>query len=320
MREMTSIFKGSILLQLLLSSTATNAAITTGSIIYGTDNRKDTIELKNDALIEASKAVAARIDRWSYKNVNNTSNLISFQDVPLLSDDYSVGVCKDERFASQVSLSDCTGFLVGDDLLVTAGHCITDPNKTVKNRSNYYCRENEWLFDFDINKKGKFDVENIDAKKIYKCKKVIYATLTDKDDFAIIQLDRPVRGVTPLKIRKSGKIKTNTEIFVIGHPSGMPKKYAGGAKVRLNKISEFFSTNLDTFGGSSGSPVFNAKTLEVEGILVRGKTDYIDSELDGEYCMRVNTCNNNAKKCKVYDSDIDGEQVTRISEIMRYLK
>ena len=76
MREMTTIFKGSILLQILLSSTAANAAITTDSIIYGTDNRKDTIELKNGALIEASKAVAARIDRWSYKNINNTSNLI----------------------------------------------------------------------------------------------------------------------------------------------------------------------------------------------------------------------------------------------------
>jgi V8-like Glu-specific endopeptidase len=318
MNKAVSVFKVAVTLQLISMQVAI-AGTSVGSIIYGSDNRKDTVELKNDSLIEASKAVAARIDKWSYKK-NDISNLISFEYAPLLSDDQSVGVCKDERFASQVSLSDCTGFLIGKDLLVTAGHCITDPNQTVKNNSNYYCRENEWLFNYEVDSKGKFNLDNISAKNIYKCKNVVYATLTEKDDFAIIQLDRPVIGVKPLKIRKSGKIKTNEDIFVIGHPSGMPKKFADGAKVRVNKRREFFSTNLDTFGGSSGSPVFNAQTLEVEGILVRGKTDYIDSDLNGQYCMRVNTCDNNAKKCKVYDSDIDGEQVTRISEIIRYLK
>ena len=33
-------------------------------------------------------------------------------------------------------------------------------------------------------------------------------------------------------------------------------------------------TNLDSFGGNSGAAVFNASTLEVEGILVRGDRDY----------------------------------------------
>ena len=39
-----------------------------------------------------------------------------------------------------------------------------------------------------------------------------------------------------------------------------------------------FMTNLDTFGGNSGSPVYNAKTHKVEGILVRGERDYVPNE------------------------------------------
>ena len=36
----------------------------------------------------------------------------------------------------------------------------------------------------------------------------------------------------------------------------------------------FFSANLDTFGGNSGSPVFQAGTSTVAGLLVRGAPDY----------------------------------------------
>ena len=37
----------------------------------------------------------------------------------------------------------------------------------------------------------------------------------------------------------------------------------------------FFSANLDTYGGNSGSAVFNAVNGQIEGILVRGATDYV---------------------------------------------
>ena len=37
----------------------------------------------------------------------------------------------------------------------------------------------------------------------------------------------------------------------------------------------FFVANLDTYGGNSGSPVFNSDTHEVEGILVRGEADFV---------------------------------------------
>jgi hypothetical protein len=44
--------------------------------------------------------------------------------------------------------------------------------------------------------------------------------------------------------------------------------------VRNNAPAAFFVANLDTYGGNSGSPVFNSNTREVEGVLVRGETDF----------------------------------------------
>ncbi len=63
------------------------------------------------------------------------------------------------------------------------------------------------------------------------------------------------------------------KLYVIGHPSGLPTKVADGAQVCTQKGTHF-SANLDTYGGNSGSAVFNAKTNEVVGILVRGANDY----------------------------------------------
>ena len=67
----------------------------------------------------------------------------------------------------------------------------------------------------------------------------------------------------------SGKVKTAQGVYVIGHPCGLPLKYVPDAEVRENAAASFFVANLDTYGGNSGSPVFNAQNNKVEGILVR---------------------------------------------------
>ena len=60
--------------------------------------------------------------------------------------------------------------------------------------------------------------------------------------------------------------------------------------------------NLDTYGGNSGSAVFNAKTGLVEGILVRGEQDYVQK---GD-CRVSNVCP--ADGCR-------GEDVTKILSV-----
>jgi hypothetical protein len=84
-----------------------------------------------------------------------------------------------------------------------------------------------------------------------------------------------VAGRRPLAVRSAGRVAKGQPLFVIGHPNGLPTKFADGAQVRGNAHKDFFVANLDTYGGNSGSPVFNAVSLEVEGILVRGENDFV---------------------------------------------
>lgn len=290
-------------------------------IVYGDDNRLD---VKNVGKVsQLTKAIAGRVSnsKFQYVDVDGKQRShISFKNIFKLSDMFGGNVCKDEKFSSQQTITDCTGFLVDEDILVTAGHCITSPGTTIQNTVNLSCARFSWLFDFQVNSLGVYNTSNIPVDKIVGCQKIIYATVDLKQDFAVIKLNRKVKGRTPLKFRKVGYVKNNQELFVIGHPSGLPMKYAGDAQVLENEHPNYFATNLDTFGGNSGSPVFNSTTKEVEGILVRGRMDYIPSKVDGERCMRVNTCDQNADNCEYPGGPDGGEQVTRISEILKFVK
>jgi V8-like Glu-specific endopeptidase len=298
----------------ILAKTSLAMSVTKSArVIYDEDNRVEIEDVANEKIKLLSKAVAGRIHHESYKTHQQYRDLISFLELPLLSDPMGNQVCADEKFANQPLLPDCSGFLIAEDLLATAGHCLMDPGRVVKNQMTEYCNEYQWIFDYETKNGQVESLESVDRNKIYSCKRVVIAKLDGDVDYAIIQLDRKVTDRAPLKLRKKGKISVGQSIFVIGHPSGLPKKYAGGAEVIQNKSKEYFSTNLDTFGGNSGSPVFNADSLEVEGILVRGKMDYVDSEYQGEYCLRPNRCNRAGSACTEDDDMIDGEQVTRIT-------
>jgi len=247
-------------------------------VIYGQDNRVDARKHPNAQLREFSKSVAGRISNYSlhdYDENNYDFYRTTLQD--------RMNVCSSERFSDQLSLTDCSGFLVGKDILVTAGHCMT----TKQDCSSY-----KWVFGYD-DQTTKFA-----KSEVYGCKEIIdqsadYNLLGYAKDYAVIRLDREVKGRAPLKFRTKGKIKKKTKIAVIGHPSGLPIKIADDARVK-NTFGLTFKANLDTYGGNSGSPVFNLKTNEVEGILIQGKADYVLA--DTEYCQVSNHANGKGEK------------------------
>lgn len=81
-------------------------------------------------------------------------------------------------------------------------------------------------------------------------------------------------GRYPLAVsRKPAAV--GTKVTAIGYPSGLPVKIAGNAKVRKVTSDGYFVSDVDTFGGSSGGPVFNTATFKIEGVLVRGGVDYV---------------------------------------------
>lgn len=208
-----------------------------------------------------------------------------------------VSFCGDEKFVNQPNPGMCSGFLIANDLIVTAGHCVDLPN---------FCQEYRWVFGFQVDPETKKAGVNVKEENIYKCKKVVSNLLSMPLglDYAIVQLDKKVTGRAPVEIRNDALVADNADLLVIGSPSGLPLKVADGAKVRNNQHPYFFSANLDTFQGNSGSAIFNAQSGVVEGILVRGEEDFVHNA--EKNCIE-------AKKCK--DGECRGEDITRLTAI-----
>lgn len=265
------------------------AATDSANVVYGEDNRKDVFETTNTSFIELSKSTAAMIKGTSLKVLEAGEVEVSGTSLE------GRGVCAKERFSQQITAANCSGFLVSENKLVTAGHCI----KTEED-----CRNFKWVFDFKVDFAEQGNV-NVPSNSVFSCKKIVSRKLdpATKDDFALIELDRNVLDRQPLKVRKSGKLSKGDSLVVIGHPTGLPTKIADGANVRSLQ-GKYFVANLDTFGGNSGSAVFNVETEEVEGILVRGETDYVLNRTLG--CQVSNVCA--ADGCR-------GEDVTYINNV-----
>lgn len=208
-----------------------------------------------------------------------------------------VSFCEGEKFTEQANPGMCSGFLIAPDLIVTAGHCADLPT---------FCSEYRWVFDFKVDENTKKAGIDIKEENIYKCKKVVSNSLSMSLglDYAVVQLDRRVTDREPLEIRNDDSIANDTALLVIGSPSGLPLKVAGGAKVRKNTHPFYFNANLDTFQGNSGSAVFNAVTGTVEGILVRGEDDFVPNQ--AKMCIEANKCADD--KCR-------GEDVSRMTQI-----
>ena len=265
-------------------------------VVYGVDDRVDVVDSTNPLYVQLASATAGMIDK---------------RDLVLKDDYYKVsggtledrGICSYARFAQQTTAPVCSGFLVAPDLLVTAGHC-------VKGVSN--CKNFRWVFDYMVDGSSNV-IEQVAVDNVYSCVEVIQRSLSrvSNQDYALIRLDRPVVGRTPVTVRTSGKIADDAQLVIIGHPSGLPTKIADGANVRKNNKRSHFVTNLDSFAGNSGSAVFDANSGLLEGILVRGAQDYTYERTNGSRCMVPNVCE--MDECR-------GEDVSRITTVTKLME
>ncbi|MCC7442431.1 MAG: proprotein convertase P-domain-containing protein [Bdellovibrionales bacterium] len=266
-------------------------ASTDSKVIYGNDDRIDPIQTADAFWLDRADSTVALIRAAKLSDLGNGTTRIA-----VVNHGESNSLCSNEPFAEQVEAAFCSGFLVAPNLMVTAGHCIEDAAD---------CSATRFVFGFAV-RSGGAQPETVPTRDVYSCAQVLHSQAVGNGaDYAVIRLDRAVIGHEPLSIRRTGSLAVGDGLTVIGHPSGLPTKIAGGANVRSLQ-SGYVVANLDTYGGNSGSAVFNSITGEVEGILVRGEQDY--EFQNGCYV---------SKKCG--DSECRGEDVTTINQAIPYI-
>lgn len=265
-----------IVLNSLILSQNLWAGIEFGNVnaIYKTDDR-EVVSRKSPARIQE----IARAIGYIISNDYLTKGLFK-TTIQANSLKNEANMCVDEKFVKFPSASNCTGFLVDKDIMISAGHCFETESD---------CSSKKIIFDLDEKKQSEngYSVFNT---AVFSCKRIIVQSFSDEADYSIIQLEKVPAGRKPLVLNTQKKISDDSKVFMVGHPMGLPQIYSKAARIVDNMNPSKFKAELDSFSGNSGSPVINAKTFQVEGILVGGQEDLVfDSE---NFCYRNMTYEN----------------------------
>ncbi|MCA9535925.1 MAG: trypsin-like peptidase domain-containing protein [Myxococcales bacterium] len=247
------------------------------AVVYGDDDRLDVYEHPSAALrdIAHESIVALMASDDLIENMDGT-----FDYAPAFTLQEAFGLCDDQRFLTQPTSAFCSGTLVAPDVIVTAGHCI----ETMSD-----CLATSLVFDYLYTADG--ELAPLDADDVYTCVDILSRELGALD-YAYLRLDRPVVGHSPATLAAGvgdtcRNVVDDEPVSVLGFGSGLPLKIDDGGTVTdaSSRGTYFFDTSLDTFGGNSGSGVFNADN-ELVGVLSSGAADYVTRTSEG--CDVVN--------------------------------
>ena len=241
----------------------------------GLDRRRDFWEIQDPTQLAVTNSVVALVAPTHYAENADGLHLTG----PSLGE--FKHLCSDQVYFDQPVAAFCSGFVVGPDLIVTAGHCVESPVALPGIRIVFGYRRTRTARKFQIQ-------TDIPKRDVYKISQIVEKKRNDNgSDYALVKVDRKIRDHLPLPLDFDDPVVENDELYAIGFPTGLPMKLADQAFVRSVSPDGYFVSNLDTFSGNSGSPVLRAHSLEVVGILVRGGTDYTAKR---DYCQVAFVC------------------------------
>jgi len=98
-----------------------------------------------------------------------------------------------------------------------------------------------------------------------------------------VQLDRPATPAREVAPISTLPLSVGQRVSVIGFGAGLPAKVDQGAEITdVTTYRHYFGATTDTFGGNSGSPVFDEQGMLV-GLHTRGQPDWESDRV----CQRV---------------------------------
>lgn len=267
-----------------------------GKVIYGEDNRSNIYDTEDQKLIKLSKSIAVMTYNYKLRKNRDDSNYYKYSKTPAF---VSYDICDDEPFAKEFILGNCTGFLIAKDTLITAGHCLSTQET---------CTNTSWVFD-QVTSNGLVKKSNT-----FKCKKIIQTGVNVSkanhfyQDYTVLELEeKPSEANRPYLELSEEALHLGDSLYTIGSPFGTPLKFADDGYITSLtslessiieyarqagdedrhyplKVDEYFMTNLDTFSGNSGSPIFSSRSGKVVGLLSSGSIDWDFDDIN--YCQR----------------------------------
>jgi hypothetical protein len=192
-------------------------------------------------------------------------------------------LCTTERFREDPRAAFCTGTLIDDDLVLTAGHCVANAEE---------CANTRFVFNFYRTAEGV--LQQVTTQDIFRCTAIVAHEVGWTDgrnlDYSLLRLDRPATPrFTPAPVRTGNTaLSVGQSVAVIGSSSAIPFKIDSGGTVRDSRAGtlDFLVSTTDTFAGNSGSAVYETGTYTVASIVVRGDLDYVANGT----CNVVNRC------------------------------
>lgn len=237
------------------------------AVVYGADDRREVYEHPDPTLVRyAKQAVVGIVVRTRLDSSDPADVQIERQTLGTLG--HAQGLCPDVRFADQPIGPRCSGVLIGDDVVLTAGHCV---------RSQADCEARAFVFGYYYAQAGQ--LAPVTTADVFRCKRLLVQRYTgaEDDDYALIRLDRAASPrFSPVPYRVGEALRAGEAVAIIGFPAGLPMKIDSGGQVLRDDYPRGFSATLDAFAGSSGSGVFDAQG-QLVGTLVKGGTDFIYS-------------------------------------------
>ncbi|MEM1219147.1 MAG: serine protease [Bacteroidota bacterium] len=240
-----------------------------GEIVYGSIDYLEVLELKDASSpidwYEKSRAVGVIIPM--NEMIQSSEGTYQIRDFRLREEIEQLN--PNHPFTNQVCVGIGTVFLVDSTRIMTAGHLVKDLRKSVI------------VFDYEWDcKSSSLLKKTYQQNEVFRLKKVVKRKNSRKGDYALIELDKVVTDRPFLTLEP---YTSNVEsLKTISSPDGTPLKLTNQGFVwkkdpRIEKLSSegFFLHNLDNSGGSSGAPIFNAKTGQVIGIQSGGDDNYI---------------------------------------------
>ena len=266
--------------------------------IRDNDNRKDIYQETDTNKIKNAFGVAVMVSKFNLGDTT-TSGKVKLLNIERFRD--KENLCAKESFGCQPTIGKCSAFAISENYIVTAGHCFKSKNP------------NTFRFIFDFKAIGEYNTPTeIDTCLIYAVKEKPVARLDCGDyDFAIYETYKKIPKKRILCLNTEERTCDSANLYIIGHPNGLPLKIADDAQVMNNTNALYFTANLDAYKGNSGSPVFNTKTHKVEGIFVRDSMPHFRS-IQRLRCYASVRC----LSCR----DCENQHISRVSQFKQHLK